>query len=288
LDLFLFYKDTRAGGTEFNLPLRNHSSTMEMCDNLYFLTYLARSLSFTTHLKSISVSGLPHFQNFEVTKQTTTTSRAEVPGDVPSRSPHGVFALQSSIDQVSFVLTAKVVQAHLLVTKQFTSTTNFILARATADVLRDSVGDDFTAYITEKTGKPSLPATAQLQLLFPVASEDAVSCKGDDELVNLAECALAQTSSRIFVGFETFQTSGSGFHFCAPFFATMDRESVETEDSPIGDFNRDLFWAGGIVSRIMYGQVRLQHRYTVYTEVPRCHQCTMQATTDKQQTSKLN
>ena len=153
------------------------------------------------------------------------------------------------MDQVSYALTAKVVQAHLLVTRKFESKTAFILARATADVLRDSVGDEFNAYITEKTGKPSLPATAKLQLLFPVASDTAVSCKGGDEIKNLAECALAQTSSRIFVGFETFQTSGSGFHYCAPFFATMDRESVETDDSPIGDFNRDLIWAGGIVAR---------------------------------------
>jgi hypothetical protein len=243
-------------GSEFNLPLRNVTGAMEECDKFHFLSYLVRALSFTRSLTTIKVTGLPIASEYIVTKQLVSKDAVTLPGSSlfsslsNVKTPDGIFGINSAVTRLEYAMQTKAITAE----GEFESEGNFIIADAEATTLQYGKKNGFNRYILDKTGKPNLPKSVTVSLLFQ-SGMDAWAAQWEPcDMNNLMNCAMVSKADRgnIFVGFQTQQTTGTGYHLNAPFFATMDRESVEMDQNPIGMFNSDLIWLGGHVARYVY------------------------------------
>lgn len=60
------------------------------------------------------------------------------------------------------------------------------------------------------------------------------------------------TNGKVFIGFETQQTSGFGVHFTAPFIPTVERESIDFVDNCLKNWNIELVQLTGRLSRLIY------------------------------------
>ena len=60
------------------------------------------------------------------------------------------------------------------------------------------------------------------------------------------------TNGKVFIGFETHQTSGLGVHFTAPFIPTVERESIDFVDSCLKIWNIELVKLTGRLCRLIY------------------------------------
>lgn len=60
------------------------------------------------------------------------------------------------------------------------------------------------------------------------------------------------TNGKVFIGFETHQTSGLGVHFTAPFIPTVERESIDFVDSCLKIWNIELVQLTGRLCRLIY------------------------------------
>jgi Protein of unknown function (DUF3684) len=68
-------------------------------------------------------------------------------------------------------------------------------------------------------------------------------------LPNLTKC---NAFSQVFVGTETQQGSGAGYHLNAPLFPTMERTSLDLQTPVVAAWNRELLHCGGMVARVFY------------------------------------
>jgi hypothetical protein len=48
------------------------------------------------------------------------------------------------------------------------------------------------------------------------------------------------------------QTTGCASSVAARFVSTMERESIDFGSKYVGEWNRELIWAGGVVARTVY------------------------------------
>jgi hypothetical protein len=243
-------------GSEFNLPLRNVTGAMEECDKFHFLSYLVRALSFTRSLETIKVTGLTIATEYVVRKKLVNKDAVTLPGSSlfsslsSVESPDGIFGINAEVVRQEYHLETKAVTKDGI----RESEGNFIVADAQATTLQYGKKNAFNRYIQDKTGKPNLPKSVTVSLLFQSGMDSWAAQWEACDLDNLMSCAMVSKEDRgnIFVGFQTAQTTGTGYHLNAPFFATMDRESVEMDQNPIGMFNKDLIWLGGHVARYVY------------------------------------
>lgn len=60
------------------------------------------------------------------------------------------------------------------------------------------------------------------------------------------------TNGKVFIGFETHQTSGLGVHMTAPFIPTVERESIDFVDSCLKLWNIELVALTGRLCRLIY------------------------------------
>ena len=60
------------------------------------------------------------------------------------------------------------------------------------------------------------------------------------------------TNGKVFIGFETHQTSGIGVHLTAPFIPTVERESIDFVDSCLKIWNLELIQLAGRLCRLIY------------------------------------
>ena len=60
------------------------------------------------------------------------------------------------------------------------------------------------------------------------------------------------TNGKVFIGFETHQTSGLGIHFTAPFIPTVERESIDFVDNCLKIWNIELVQLSGRLCRLIY------------------------------------
>lgn len=60
------------------------------------------------------------------------------------------------------------------------------------------------------------------------------------------------TNGKVFIGFETHQTSGLGVHFTAPFIPTVERESIDFVDGCLKIWNIELVQMTGRLCRLIY------------------------------------
>ncbi|WVF71489.1 hypothetical protein IAT40_006295 [Kwoniella sp. CBS 6097] len=62
----------------------------------------------------------------------------------------------------------------------------------------------------------------------------------------------SEKSARVFIGQPTSQTTGIGGHLAARFIPTVERESIDLVDRHVAQWNRELLWVGGYLSRLIY------------------------------------
>lgn len=60
------------------------------------------------------------------------------------------------------------------------------------------------------------------------------------------------SNGKVFIGFETQQTSGLGVHFTAPFIPTVERESIDFVDNCLKNWNIELVQLTGRLCRLIY------------------------------------
>ena len=72
------------------------------------------------------------------------------------------------------------------------------------------------------------------------------------------------TNGKVFIGFETHQTSGLGVHFTAPFIPTVERESIDFVDSCLKIWNIELVKLTGRLCRLIYENEILNIKFVKY------------------------
>ena len=61
-----------------------------------------------------------------------------------------------------------------------------------------------------------------------------------------------EQSAKVFIGQATGQTTGIGGHLAARFIPTVERESIDLVDKHVSQWNKELLWVGGYLSRLIY------------------------------------
>ena len=61
-----------------------------------------------------------------------------------------------------------------------------------------------------------------------------------------------RAKGRIFIGFETHQLTGTGFHMNAQLFPTMERTAVDFAAAHVSQWNKELISVAGLLSRAYY------------------------------------
>jgi hypothetical protein len=238
-------------GTVISLPLNNVTAVHDEHNTPYFLAYLVRALSFTDSLTQIMVKGLPFYQTFVVDKTLQDSATVSGHYEAGGLSQANIFQYEETLLRRTYVI-----RSLTKISNGETRSSNgtFAMAQGNAKCLYKGVDNDFTRYVKRKTGKPDMPSKVKVQLLYQLGGHNIES--QEECRKHFVECAMAPSrysdAGRIYVGFETQQTTGTSFHVCAPFYATMDRESLEVGDNPLASFNADLLWLAGKFSRALY------------------------------------
>jgi hypothetical protein len=271
--------EERGAGAQFTLPLRNVTQFMEDYAVPEFRAFIARAPTFTAALRQIRFEAPKGFgfQDLIVRKTIGPMVRPDLPlHEAITRTPQGVFSWTphsdpEQLEYANVTFTTSLLEEDDVRTN---STGDFLLGRATAKCLAHNKTNSFTDQIYEKTGKRVLPAQALVSIVFSAAFaseagpgldtvDEGISKPTDQqqacEASELVACAISTSTAadpvgRAFVGFETPQTTGAAWHIDAPFFATMDRESLELQhkQGAVTQFNMDLLHIGGAVARMMY------------------------------------
>jgi hypothetical protein len=271
-------KGKKIKGAMMILPMDDFSTVDEEFNNERFLEFIVRSLSFTENVVKLQVRGLTKSPDFLASK-VMSKMHLESPPLAVRQSPNGIFNLIQHVKRTDIVVSCEFFKRTGIVSGSLissaNSTANFTLYTSDAECDHHGKDTEFTRAVFSKTGKKSLPKTVTVKLLMPAISDTADdnndpaanaadACSGSD-LTKFVGCALSSTRSHtegsfrgfkggnVFVGFETSQSTGTTYHISAPFFATMDRESLELGDkAAIAIFNGDLLWIGGTIARHMY------------------------------------
>jgi hypothetical protein len=240
-------------GSMFTLPLRNATGTYEEHDTPEFLGFLTRSLSFTKSLTRIKVKGLPNYPSFVTSKETVSSTTAVLPPKYQYQPTlHSVFGFQRDTRRTRVLVKSSFVGKTGIVSD---SQSEFMVADAEVDVLHFGKTNSFTSYIYRQTGKKSMPQTVRVEMLYPLSNQQFNKSACTRKTFVQCAFALGQAySGKVFVGFETSQTTGSSYHVNGPFYATMDRDSLEAGDSPLGVYNLDVLWIGGVLARVIFDE----------------------------------
>ena len=56
----------------------------------------------------------------------------------------------------------------------------------------------------------------------------------------------------MFVGTETHQTTGTGYHVNGPLFPTMERTSLDLQSTAVATWNKEMLHCCGLLARAYY------------------------------------
>ncbi|BEI92591.1 uncharacterized protein CcaverHIS019_0502190 [Cutaneotrichosporon cavernicola] len=127
-----------------------------------------------------------------------------------------------------------------------------------ADV-KVSVGAAFGREL-ERATKKSPPQRMPASLVFSREDETAKTADGSEASNKKAAVVFAglcppldgEHSAKVFIGQPTGQTTGIGGHLAARFIPTVERESIDLVDRHVSQWNKELLWVGGYLSRLIY------------------------------------
>ncbi|KLT40935.1 hypothetical protein CC85DRAFT_286971 [Cutaneotrichosporon oleaginosum] len=112
----------------------------------------------------------------------------------------------------------------------------------------------------ERATKKSAPQRMPASLVFAHEEDTAKTADGSEASNKKAAVVFAglcppldgEKSAKIFIGQPTGQTTGIGGHLAARFIPTVERESIDLVDRHISQWNKELLWVGGCLSRLIY------------------------------------
>ena len=110
---------------------------------------------------------------------------------------------------------------------------------------------------TERKQQPQQPNVVLLRpgQAAPPAVAVSRQAEGNPPLAALLSplgASRRERRGRIFVGFETHQMCGTGYHVSGPFFPTMERTALDFAATHVSRWNQELVSAAGLVSRAYY------------------------------------
>ena len=126
-----------------------------------------------------------------------------------------------------------------------------------------SASSSFTS-ATERITKKKPPASLKMLILYSSFDELEAS-QSNPKNSNVPHPVLNGVlpdsrdagGGRIFIGFETHQSSGLAFHIAAPFIPTVERESLDFVDKNLAIWNAELLRIAGKLARLIY-EIELQ------------------------------
>ncbi|GAA5908053.1 uncharacterized protein JCM6883_004102 [Sporobolomyces salmoneus] len=135
-----------------------------------------------------------------------------------------------------------------------------LFLRTVAATLKVSPSSHFSSEMVRAT-KKALPSTTKYSLIWTGKDEFEASRgtgekreEGEEEARRVFDGLLSnlETQGRVSIGFPTFQNSGSASSIGARFISTVERESLDFQSKYVSDWNRELLWAGGVLSRTVF------------------------------------
>ncbi|GAA6015207.1 hypothetical protein JCM11491_000504 [Sporobolomyces phaffii] len=135
-----------------------------------------------------------------------------------------------------------------------------LFLRTVAATLKVSPSSHFSSEMIRAT-KKALPSTTKYSLIWTgkdefeaSRGEDGKGADGEDEARRVFSGLLSDldVQGRVSIGFPTFQTTGSAASVGARFISTVERESLDFQSKYVSDWNRELLWAGGVLSRTVF------------------------------------
>lgn len=259
--------------------------------------FLTKALLFTAHLESIAVYSAPTDRLFRVAKKRASSSELPIPPSAILSSmkskPTGLFSIRELKTQaIQLDLQKDYVSEELRSDRSFLGsilslakniakekhvreleerlrrpgTFSTFLHTINVD-LKVSVSAAFSAAI-ERVTKKRPAASANLSLLYATFDEmeasDAFSLARHPVLAGVLP---TPETGRIFIGFETHQTTGCAVHLAGPFIPTVERESLDFVEKSLACWNEELIRIGAKVMRLVH-QVEMEGIAKLYSASP--------------------
>lgn len=133
-----------------------------------------------------------------------------------------------------------------------------ISLKVTTASLQANISPTYAAELQRATKKPP-PRTTKLSILSSSCDEDRVSSGKAESALSKATDVFASVlptqkpGGRVFIGFPTMQTTGSGLHISAPsVIPTVEREAIDLNARWVRTWNMEILRAAGIVARLAF------------------------------------
>ncbi|GAA5870207.1 hypothetical protein JCM16303_001925 [Sporobolomyces ruberrimus] len=137
-----------------------------------------------------------------------------------------------------------------------------LFLRTVAGTLKVSPSSHFSSEMVRAT-KKALPSVTKYSLIW-TGKDEFEAIRGAGETGNEGEeearrvfsglLSNLDTQGRVSIGFPTFQTTGCASSVGARFISTVERESLDFQSKYVSDWNRELVWAGGVLSRTVFDE----------------------------------
>ncbi|KAI8587693.1 hypothetical protein BDZ88DRAFT_453803 [Geranomyces variabilis] len=228
--------------TSFYLTMRE---PVDLPDTEAFGRFLATSLAFTSTLKRVEV--LVDDQPVLIFDKKTTEPRPlTFSKKVYTLSSPSIFTLDSvgirtvQLDVQVKEDTAKDLSAYQTFMRIASASLN---VRASSQLTRDM----------ERSTKKKPPSQTTMQIMWSNWDEYESSSAVRGKLHMFDDLLpAANDQGRIFIGFPTFQTTGSMAQLAAHLIPTVERESIDFVDPSLNVWNQELLSMGGLLARILF------------------------------------
>ncbi|CAG8458419.1 11877_t:CDS:10 [Scutellospora calospora] len=230
--------------TTFEMEMR---SPGEFPDLDKLCRFLATSLGFTGNLCEASVY-FNKVRVIHIMKKIGQPRPIEIRYDVDSESPQGIFKLKS-IDLCDVQIKAEKVciPPRLLPSGNFPKETASVCLQIASGNLNVRVQDKFCNEM-ERLTKKKPPNQTKIHILLPKYNDSEI-----DDFCNIFKNLLPfPEQGRIFIGFQTHQTTGCSVHVAARVIPTVERESIDLVDPTLSIYNSEMLCSAGILCRLLY------------------------------------
>ncbi|CAG8489106.1 10501_t:CDS:10 [Dentiscutata erythropus] len=212
-----------------------------------FSRFLATSLGFTGNLCEASV----YFNKdrvIHITKKIGQPQSIEIRSDINNESPKGIFKLLSA-DLCNVQIDARKVciPPGTLPSGNCPVEVASVCLQIASGNMAVRVPDDFCDEM-ERLTKKKPPKQTKIHVLLPKYNDSTM-----DKSSNIFKDLLPfPEQGRIFIGFQTHQTTGCSVHVAARVIPTVERESIDLVDPTLSIYNSEMLCSAGILSRLLY------------------------------------
>ncbi|KAJ3148016.1 hypothetical protein HDU86_007584 [Geranomyces michiganensis] len=228
--------------TSFYLTMRE---PVDLPDTVAFGRFLATSLAFTSTLERVEV--LVDDQSVLIFDKKTTEPRPlSYSKKIYTLSSPSIFTL-NSVEIKTIQLDVQVKEDAAKDPSAYQTFMRIASAslsvRASSQLTRDM----------ERTTKKKPPPKTTMQIMWSNFDEYQSSSDVRGKLHIFDDLLpAANDQGRIFIGFPTFQTTGSMAQLAAHLIPTVERESIDFVDPSLNMWNQELLAMGGLLARILY------------------------------------